>query len=65
MMRVEGAVRIVDARGWGVDVRWMRAVECAEDRNEDARRRKNLEEEEAEDEAEEDEGERGRKKRRS
>lgn len=52
-------------REGGVDVRWMRAVECAEDRNEDARRRKNLEEEEVEDEAEEDEGERGRKKRRS
>lgn len=53
-------------REGGVDVRWMRAVECAEDRNEDARRRKNLEEEEEEEaEAEEDEGERGRKKRRS
>lgn len=40
-------------REGGVDVRWVRAIECAGDRNEDAKRRRNSEEEE--EEAKEDE----------
>lgn len=48
----------MDAGGWP-DVRWMRVVERGGDRNEDARRRKDVEEEgEEEEEEEEERGER-------
>lgn len=38
----------MDAGEGGLDVRWMRAVECAGDRNEDVRKRKGVKKEEEE-----------------